>query len=631
MGFLIPRGYEVKTSFHTSQEIRAFQNQIMSPIAPGEYFLPSSHCKECHGYDLTHLANVDENGNSVNLFDHWQSTMMANSARDPFWRAKVSHEILVDPSHAAELPDKCTSCHAPMGKYTSQFHGEAHYGLANLAFDSLGQDGVACESCHTIATSVGSTYSGIIPYDTSKNVYGPFTLPDVGPMQLYEGYTPTYSDHMNQARVCSACHTLITQSTDTFGVYTGGTFTEQATYHEYLNSRYPADTITCQTCHMPHLEDAIVIANGFNTLPARFPFNQHTFVGANSFMVNLIKNNKALLGADAADWQFDSTIADTKALLQERSIHFSLLADSVANDTAYFHVRVQNKAGHKFPSGYPSRRAVVEFVVTDVTGDTVFKSGTFTNDYHVVGENPSFEPHHDAINQSDVPQIYELVMGDVFGHFTSVLERGAILLKDDRIPPAGFLTTSSVYDTVSISNDALADNDFNKINAVEGSGVDLIHYHVPLVLVTGNVSVHANMYYQSVPPKWVDEMMTYSSPEIDSFRTMFNNADQTPVRIASDSIINMVVLSTDQNLLSENEIEVYPTLSTDGKVFVKTRPGHGIKHIDVYDLQGRMVNEMNFNGIINSCTVALPSKQSVYLMKILSEGKIHYRKIIRLQ
>ena len=38
--------------------------------------------------------------------------MMANSARDPFWRAKVSHEILVNPAHSVGLQDKCTSCHA---------------------------------------------------------------------------------------------------------------------------------------------------------------------------------------------------------------------------------------------------------------------------------------------------------------------------------------------------------------------------------------------------------------------------------------------------------------------------------------------------------------------------------------
>ncbi len=627
MNFLIPHEYEAKASFHTPKEIAAFKNQI-NVIGAGEYFLHSSHCRGCHGFDSAGVANIDENGHSVNLFDHWQSTMMANSARDPLWRAKVSHEILIDPSHATTLQDNCTSCHAPMGKYTSLFHGTAHYGLTDLAIDSLGQDGVACESCHTIGTSVGHSFSGIIPYDTSGSVYGPFTTPDVGPMQLYEGYTPVYSNHMNQARVCSSCHTLVTQSVDTFGAYTGGIFIEQATYHEYLNSRFPADSITCQTCHMPHLDDPIVIANGFSSLQPRYPFNQHVFAGANSFMLTMIKNNKTSLGADAEDWKFDSTIAATNSLLRNNSIHFNLQLDSTANDTAFFHVRIENKAGHKFPSGYPSRRAVIQFVLTDAAGDTVFKSGTFTNDYRVVGENPSFESHHDVISQSDIPQIYELVMGDVNSHFTSVLERAAVLLKDNRIPPAGFTTTSSVYDTVKISNDALSDPDFNKVNLVEGSGVDYIHYRVPLAQAVGSVRVHANVYYQSVPPKWVDEMFTFNSAEIDSFRIMFHNADQTPLLIASDSIVN-IILATDRNQLIQNAIEVFPTVSTDGKVFVKSMSGYSIKHIDLYNPEGKKISEMNFSGTVTATSVSLPPRQSVYLMKILYGDKVYCAKVIR--
>ena len=46
---------------------------------------------------------------------------------------------------------------------------------------------------------------------------------------------------------------------------------------------------------------ALIIANGFLGLQPRYPFNQHMFVGANSFMLTMIKNNKATLGADVED------------------------------------------------------------------------------------------------------------------------------------------------------------------------------------------------------------------------------------------------------------------------------------------------------------------------------------------
>ncbi|MCX6274585.1 MAG: T9SS type A sorting domain-containing protein [Bacteroidetes bacterium] len=625
--FLNPNQYEATASFHTPDEIEIFKLQLLNPIGPGEYFLTSAHCRGCHGYDSAGLANVDENGNSVNLFDHWQSTMMGNSARDPLWRAKVSHEIQVNPAHAAELQDKCLDCHAPLGRYNALFHGIPHYTLADLATDSLGADGVSCTSCHTIDSTVGLTFSGIIPYDTTRHIYGPFQTPVVGPMQLYEGYTPTYSTHMNQARVCSACHTLITQSVDTSGNFTGGVFPEQATYHEYLNSSFPANSITCQTCHMPHLDDAIIIANGQSALNPRFPFNQHVFVGGNAFMLEMIKNNKVQLGAQVEDWQFDTTIANTKALLRNSTVNFNLQLDSSANDTGYFSVRLENKAGHKFPSGYPARRAVLQLVLTDAAGDTVFKSGTFAPDFRVVGETPNYEPHHDVISQQNMPQIYEMAMGDVNYNFTSVLERAAILLKDNRIPPAGFTTNHYAYDTVKISPDALADDDFNKVSGVEGSGIDLVHYHVPLTAAVGAVTIHARLYYQSVPPKFLDEMFAFNSAEIDSFRTMFNNADQNPLLIASDSIVN-IALKTPQ-IQNENSIKVYPTISRDGKVFVEAGNGALITGIVLYDTQGKMVSVTRNSARNSVFTVFLPASESLYFMKIETSGGFVYRKVVR--
>jgi hypothetical protein len=621
-----------KQYFHTKEERDFFAEKIMSPIGPGEYFELSASCRGCHGTDSAGIANINEDGVDVNLFDHWQSTMMANSARDPFWRAKVSHEILVNPAHANELQNKCTDCHAPMGRYTAMYHGQANYGLIDLATDSLGIDGVSCASCHTIDSTVGSSFSGIIPYDTTRNIYGPFTNPLQGPMQLYEGYSPLFSDHMNQARLCSSCHTLITQSVDTSGNFTGGEFIEQATYHEYLNSHFPADTITCQTCHMPHLDDAIIIANGFASLNPRYPFNQHMFVGGNSFMLTMIKNNKAQLGSTVEDWKFDSTIAATNVLLREKAIAFDLQLDSSANDTGYFKVRIENKAGHKFPSGYPARRAIVQFIVIDALGDTVFKSGTFTNDYRVPGEIPAFEPHHDMINQSNVPQIYEMVMGDVNSNYTSVLERSAILLKDNRIPPGGFTTTNNVYDTVKISNDALADADFNKVNSVEGSGVDFVHYRVPYATASGNVSIYAKVYYQSVPPKFTDELLSYNSAEIDSFRNMFNAADQTPLLIASDSIINigLSVPASNQPLHNE-DIIVNPSLSSDGSVTISSLTKAGIKKISVYSSEGKLVSELNWDTPLFLTKLNLPYGKGIYYLKITSFGsKNYFKKVVRL-
>ncbi len=618
--------------FHTIEQIEAFRDTLrMAPIAAGEYFLPSSSCRGCHGYDSAHTASIDEAGNDVNLVDRWESSMMAMSAKDPFWKAKVRQEIMINPGHANELQNKCLDCHAPLGAYTAKYHGHPFYTLNDLATDTLGRDGVSCGACHAIGTNglgLGNFFSGNIPYDTMHVEYGPFTTPYVGPMQLYEGFTPTYSTHMDQGRLCSSCHTLITQTSDLSGAYTGGYFVEQATYHEYVNSQYPGNDVKCQTCHMPQIQDAIILSNSTGGLTARTPFNQHKFQGANYFMLNLIKNNKDSLDVDVPDDKFDSTIVATSVLLKYKAIDMNIILDSVTADTAYFKVKVLNKAGHKFPSGYPSRRAVLQLVITDAT-DTVFKSGTFDAQQHVIGENPAYEPHHDVIKQSNVPQIYEEVPGDVNGNFTSILERAAMLLKDNRIPPAGFTTSSPVYDTTLVSADANADDDFNKTSSVEGSGSDYVHYRAPITGWSGSLKIRAKMYYQAVPPKWVASLFTMSAVEINRFKNMYNNADQSPFLMVSDSLIGVGLTTAAAELTAATAVKIWPTITHDGRITVASEYGELIKLIDVYTADGKHPVELANVSYQQELTFDLPGAAGIYYIRIQTSKKIYYKKVVK--
>ncbi len=614
-------------AFHTPEELVMLKS--MTPIGPGEYFQTSQNCKGCHGSDTMMLANVDENGMDVNLFDHWQSTMMAMAAKDPLWRAKVSHEITINPAHANGLQTKCTSCHAPMGHYTAIYGGATSYTIADLINDSLGLDGVSCAGCHTIGPDAGNTFSGVTAYDTTRHIYGPFPGPLAGPMQLYVGYTPVYSPHMDNSALCSSCHTLITESVDLNGNYTGGEFIEQATYHEYLNSTYPANNTKCQTCHMPQLTDPIIIANGYSSLQGRTPFNQHTFAGANHFMLDLIKNNKAALDVNVPDWNFDSTMAATLRLLQEQSVEFETISDSITTDTAYYHVRILNKAGHKFPSGYPARRLVLQLVVMDASNDTIFQSGIFDTDYRVVGESPQYEIHHEMINQNNVTQIYEYVMGDVNGQFTSVLERAAIILKDNRIPPAGFTTTASMYDTVKISADALADANFNKINGVEGSGSDITYFRIPVAGITGNIQVNAKLYYQSVPPKWLDEMFTLNTAPIDTFKAMYLAADKTPVLVASDSFTD-VLSGLNYQVSDKNSIRIWPTLVSDGVVNIENTQSGAISRVELFNSVGKLITSEKPAGRSKYYSLKINSAKGIYFIKVTSGNKIKTEKIVLL-
>ncbi len=590
-------------------------------------FLPNTSCKGCHGFDPQGIAMVDVQGNDVNLYDDWETSMMGLSGVDPLWKAKVHHEMAVNPSHAAELQNLCTSCHAPMGHYNAFYRNQGLYTLDHLATDSLGLSGVGCLSCHAIGEeNLGKTFSGQIPYDTTRKAYGPFPGPMVGPMQLYTNFTPVYSPHVSEGKFCSPCHTLITNTVDLEGTPTANTYVEQATYHEWLNSVFPNQGRTCQSCHMPQIEDPVKIAVGYIAIPGRSPFNLHTFAGANEQMVRLIKNNKQALGISASEANFDSTLKAINRMLRNETIDLSVETPEFSNDTARFAVRLRNKAGHKFPSGYPARKAFVQFVVKKLNGDTLFASGLFNNQGYINGENATYEPHYQIIKNPDQVQIYQIVMGDVNNNPTTVLERGALSLKDNRIPPFGFTTTHSVYDTTLIVGNALSDVDFNKNGSTEGSGADVIHYHIPMNGNLENISVSVKVYFQAVPPTWLNEMRGFSSTFIDAFLDMYDNNDNTPFLVRELNLNNVVnPLSSSQ--VKNDDWKIFPNpVRTNSKVQIQAN--HAIQTIKIFDATGKLVYSEKLKSYTKTHEIIAPLNKGLYLMSVETEKSKLVKKVL---
>src|SRR6056297_2459291 len=327
-------------AFHSKEELEYFKSRSANdlPIGGNEFFKASGECSGCHGPDATGFASTDAEGNDVNVTSDWRATMMANSARDPFWRAKVSHEILVNPDHQVELEDKCTSCHAPQGNYNDKFLGNPHYSIAQMLEDPTAMDGVACVACHQQSPdSIGLLFSGNLKYET-EIVYGPYDAPPAifaSPMLAWVQLDPQFGAHTTEGTFCAGCHTLITETVDLDGEFTGGEFVEQATYHEWVNSIYE-ETASCQSCHMPRIDDPVVISSGYTFLEGRSPYGLHHLVGGNSFMLKMLKENITELGLTATETQFDSVIARTKRLLQNETLDLELSQVSRDADTARY-------------------------------------------------------------------------------------------------------------------------------------------------------------------------------------------------------------------------------------------------------------------------------------------------------
>lgn len=631
--------------FHSDEELAYFSQHRLSTnghdpsahpdalllIDSNILFPTAKSCGGCHGRDPNNHALVTTAGVDVNIYDDWRATMMANSAKDPFWRAKVRHEILVNPGHSVKLQDKCTSCHAPTGHYQAKLHDhKEYYLLDDLYADSLGLDGVTCQACHAQGEDfLGQLHSGALYFDTNhiRVAYGPYKMAFTPPMHEFVGITPMFGPQISDAGVCAGCHTLITNTADLNGTPTGNTFIEQATYHEWLNSRYDktADNITCQACHVPQIQDEVIISANYQFLTPKFPFGVHELAGANVTMLELLKNNINQLEINALPQHFDSTIVATKRMLQEKTLNMHLEPVDLNGDTVRFKLSMSNLAGHKFPSGYPSRRAWVEFIVKNQTGETVFHSGRMNPDYSLPDEDPNFEPHYQEITNPNQVQIYEMVPGDVNGNFTTVLEQGDRPLKDNRFTPQGFTLTDPAYDTTAIVGNALMDPDFNRNpNGSHGSGSDILYFAIPNHGYSGALSVQARVWYQSLPPKWMAPMFQFSAPEIDAFKLMFDAADRSPILISEKTLENVQVQAVSTQDLSVSQVKVYPTLNQDGKLFIQSSQGIQVRQVLVWNADGMLVWHRK-----SAEPIQLPAPKGVYFVRMETNRGHFTEKVVR--
>jgi hypothetical protein len=515
-------------------------------------FSSAGTCDHCHGFDDAGLASVDMEGGDVNLVDDWSSSIMANSAKDPFWRAKVSHEVFVNPQLQVEIEGTCTKCHAPLGRFAGIMNGQSEYSIAEMETDGVALDGVSCLACHRqLPQPETALHTGNLIFDDDSIAYGPYFNPLVTPMAIYTGYTPEQGFHIRDSKLCASCHSLITPTVDLSGIPTGGEFVEQATWHEWLNSSYPAMEISCQKCHMPDLgEQAVVLAAGYDT-PPRTPFSLHTLAGGNVTMLKLMRDNNEELGIYANDAQFNETINATVANLQQQSLLMQVTEINRTPDTIYVDVKLTNSTGHKLPSGYPARRMTVVLTAEDALNNQFFKSGGFDENQYVDGEDVDFEPHYDVITDEEQVQIYEMVMGDVNGNRTNVLLQAASHLKDNRLVPLGFAESGSLYDTTEIVLN-IPDANFNH-DPSEGSGTDIIHYRIPTNGYSGLAHLEVAVYYQSLPPVWLEGILDLNTPEATMFSAMYANADKAPVLMKE----TQMDINAYQNIAESNLSELF--------------------------------------------------------------------------
>jgi hypothetical protein len=253
-------------------------------------------------------------------------------------------------------------------------------------------------------------------------------------------------------------------------------------------------------------------------------------------MLRMLNRYRDELGVRATPGELDAAIRRTVAHLQEDTARISLPTVARTGARLEVDVLVENLAGHKFPTAYPSRRAWIQLTVTDAQRRVVFDSGAFAADGRITGNDQDadgarFEPHYVTISRIDQVQIYESVMADPSGRVTTGLLTGTRYLKDNRLLPRGF-DKGRATAAVAVHGAASTDADF-------AAGEDRVRYVVDVPGTSGPLQIAARLWFQPIAFRWADNLRGYTAFETARFVRYYDamaSASAIPIATASATV-----------------------------------------------------------------------------------------------
>jgi hypothetical protein len=487
-----------------------------------ELFKTSDRCFACHNTLST------SSGEDISIGFAWRPTMMANSARDPYWQAGVRRESIDHAESKSVIEDECSKCHMPMARFQSKFQGREGEVFSHLmdldsddAMDELARDGVSCSLCHQIQKEKLGTRESLVGgfvIDTTRSLgqreeYGPFQIDD-GENRIMRtstgGYKPTEGDQIRQSELCATCHTLITTALGPGGQKIGE-LPEQMPYQEWLASDF-REKQSCQNCHMPVVEEPVRVTSALGKF--REGMSRHVFVGGNFFMQRVLNKYRGDLGVIALPEELEGAATRTINHLKSQTAQVAIDQINIAGGQLQADISVQNLSGHKFPTAYPSRRAWLHVTVKDRDNHVVFESGALNANGSIEGNDNDadasrFEPHYTEVNNRDQVQIYEDIMVGANNQVTTGLLTAVRFIKDNRLLPKGF-NKGAVEQEIAPQGGAVTDADFT-------GGGDKIRYSFALGSAQGPYQVEAELWFQPISYRWANNLRPYNAMEPQRF------------------------------------------------------------------------------------------------------------------
>jgi hypothetical protein len=493
-------------------------------------FRTSDRCVACHNELQT------SSGEDISIGFQWRASIMANSARDPYWQGSVRRESLDHPESQANIEDECSICHMPITHLTAKSDRQKAKIFEHLPISSSDQehraaaDGVSCSVCHQIEKArlgTSDSFNGNVVIAGAENQhqrpeYGPFTV-DTGHRRVMEsstgGFVPEQGDQIRDSALCGSCHTLKTKALGPGGAEIGA-LPEQMPYQEWLHSDY-RDQRSCQSCHMPEVEEPVRITALYGA--PRNGMHRHEFIGGNFFMQRILNGHHDDLGVSALAPELSAAADRTSIFLQTQSARVSIRDLQTTATGLSMDVLVENLTGHKLPTAYPSRRAWLHVLVHDRDGRAVFESGALNRDGSIVGNDNDadplrFEPYYREINTPEQVQIFEPILKDAQGKVTTGLLSAVGYLKDSRILPTGFDKKTAEPD-ISVVGEAADDPDFNDKGA-------LTRYVIKTSDAVGPFHVEVELWYQPIGFRWAHNLAPYQAMEPQRWVSYYEAAAQ---------------------------------------------------------------------------------------------------------
>jgi len=412
-----------------------------------------------------------------------------------------------------------------------------------------------CGNCHTINLPLMDNPS----LDPGK--------PHLEQLTYLEWLNSAYQDEIGNnpsARTCQDCHmeTKYSNSTGTLKVPVIRqpiAFIEDDQYPQTGN-RLPADKIRVRFRNEGFARHQLQGLN-VSLLEIFRQYMKGFSSNGSSMLANDIlgvRQNDYMSGEDDLSTAIDAFVEQA----QNATATVALSPVTVSNQKLIADVLVTNNTGHRLPSGVGFRRAFVELKVVDNSnGQTVWCSGctnelgvitdggsaqskrlpselfdvytdgskpanhdypTPCNNNYLPGVNPQYyQPHYYwdmekgsglAITRQDQVQIYEeLNLNNNCALTTSFIRRD-YQLKDNRLLPLGWTSTGPLKPdkTPYIPEAYLHETHPVKVEGdpayANGSGTNVLRYEVPLNgLNPNNLTVTATLYYQSIPPYYLND------------------------------------------------------------------------------------------------------------------------------